>query len=240
MTDVEIYKKLIVEEFNLNTESEVNNSNNGIGYFKLKTTQEELEQIKNSVNINKPIFSNKDWNLVRHPLPWIVYLTNHPRYDSSILPKIPQYSFDAKDRIILNKGHLVAKNFKRYLVRDDKHVKFFDKNNIRNIILQFSNINSSTDGYRGQSYFETKVRNYLKNHENMYYKIVPKFLDEGDKVPVGCELIAFGEEAQVKDFNLEEKVPYHVFIPNVGTEKFWKDFEPPILSKSLANAQIER
>ncbi|QNQ80515.1 DNA/RNA non-specific endonuclease [Lactobacillus sp. PV034] len=231
-------KKLIMEKFKLDINSEENSGINILGYFNLNTTQRELNKIINAVNINEPIKTFQNYEVIKRPISWIVYLTKNPINNEEILPNIKVYSFDIQNRNILNKGHLIAEKFQKYLITTPEKVKFFFKNNIRNIILQFSNINSSTDGYKGQSYFEAKIRNAVENDKNIYYEIKPKFFDEEDKIPAGCELIAFEKDSRIKDFNSNDngEVPFHIFIPNVGNEEFWKNFEgKPNLRYSILN-----
>lgn len=208
-----------------------------------------MQEIKSRVSEKKPMFpylsNGENLSKVQRPIKWDVLLSNKCEersakdligkfYDGNTTPKLP----------FLDKGHLVAREFQKYICGQNESTdNFFYKNVSSNIAYQFCDKNRGNGKKRGQHQFEQAVMNCFqkandKDSESkkviVYYEVEPIFCKSGDKIPIGTRIFAFREtdtSDQVNNFISQSKkkdkfkitLPYHAFIPNYmeckGVEK---------------------
>lgn len=199
-----------------------------------------MQEIKNKVSEKKPMFpylsNGENLSEVKRPIKWNVLLSNKCEerpakdligefYDGNTTPKWP----------FLDKGHLVAREFQKYICGQNESTdNFFYKNVSSNIAYQFCDKNRGNGKKRGQHQFEQAVMNCFPkaNDEDseskkvlVYYEIEPIFLNTDDKIPIGTRIFAFRDtdtSDQLNNFISQSKkkdefkitLPYHIFIPN--------------------------
>lgn len=212
-------------------------------------TSDLMQEIKSKVSEKKPMFpylsDNKSLSDIDKPIKWDVLLSNkcETRSAKELIGKFYRGNRDPKSSF-LDKGHLVAREFQKYICGQNEPTdNFFCKNVSSNIAYQFSDKNSGNDKKRGQLQFEQAVMNSFPkdtgtDSENkkvlVYYEVEPIFLNTDDKIPIGTRIFAFRDtdtSDQVNNFISQNKekdeftitLPYHIFIPNYmeynGAEK---------------------
>lgn len=208
-----------------------------------------MQEIKSRVSEKKPMFpylsNGENLSKVKRPIKWDVLLSNKCEIRSTrdLIGNFAVRRTGTKSTL-LNKGHLVAKKFQKYICGENKPIDdFFCENVIANIAYQFGDKNSGNDKKRGQLQFEQAVMNSFPkdtgtDSENkkvlVYYEVEPIFLNTDDKIPIGTRIFAFRDtdtSDQVNNFISQNKekdeftitLPYHIFIPNYmeckGVEK---------------------
>lgn len=217
-----------------------------------------MQEIKSKVSEKKPMFpylsNGENLSEVKRPIKWDVLLSNKCEerpakdligefYDGNTTPKWP----------FLDKGHLVAREFQKYICGQNESTdNFFYKNVSSNIAYQFCDKNRGNGKKRGQHQFEQAVMNWFQKANDtdseskkviVYYEVEPIFRKSGDKIPIGTRIFAFREtdtSDQVNNFISQSKkkdefkitLPYHVFIPN-----YIEDYE---VEKGLKVSEIAK
>ena len=208
-----------------------------------------MQEIKSKVSEEKPMFphlsDNKSLSDIDKPIKWDVLLSNkcETRSAKDLIGEFDDSRTDPKSTF-LDKGHLVAGEFQKYICGKNKPTdNFFYKNVSSNIAYQFCDKNRGNGKKRGQHQFEQAVMNSFPkdtgtDSENkkvlVYYEVEPIFLNTDDKIPIGTRIFAFRDtdtSDQVNNFISQNKekdeftitLPYHIFIPNYmeynGAEK---------------------
>lgn len=208
-----------------------------------------MQEIKSRVSEKKPMFpylsNGENLSKVKRPIKWDVLLSNkcEERSAKDLIGKFYDGNTDPKWPF-LDKGHLVAREFQKYICGQNESTdNFFYKNVSSNIAYQFCDKNRGNGKKRGQHQFEQAVMNCFPkaNDEDseskkvlVYYKIEPIFLNfdnkmsslnPDDRIPIGTRIFAFRNtdtSDQVNNFISQSKkkdefkitLPYHVFIPN--------------------------
>lgn len=221
-------------------------------------TSDLMQEIKSKVSEKKPMFpylsNGENLSKVKRPIKWDILLSNKCEeraakdligkfYDSNTDPKWP----------FLDKGHLVAREFQKYICGQNESTdNFFYKNVSSNIAYQFCDKNRGNGKERGQHQFEQTVMNWFQKANDtdseskrviVYYEVEPIFRKSGDKIPIGTRIFAFREtdtSDQVNNFISQSKkkdefkitLPYHVFIPN-----YIEDYE---VEKGLKVSEIAK
>ncbi|MGI1819991.1 hypothetical protein ACRPK1_07465 [Lactobacillus johnsonii] len=212
-------------------------------------TSDLMQEIKSKVSEKKPMFpylsDNKSLSDIDKPIKWDVLLSNkcETRSAKELIGKFYRGNRDPKSPF-LDKGHLVAREFQKYICGQNESIdNFFYKNVSSNIAYQFCDKNRGNGKKRGQHQFEQAVMNCFQKAKDkdseskkviVYYEVEPIFRKSGDKIPIGTRIFAFREtdtSDQVNNFISQSKkkdefkitLPYHVFIPNYmeckGVEK---------------------
>ena len=209
-------------------------------------TSDLMQEIKSKVSEKKPMFpylsDNKSLSDIDKPIKWDVLLSNkcETRSAKELIGKFYRGNRDPKSSF-LDKGHLVAREFQKYICGQNEPTdNFFCKNVSSNIAYQFCDKNRGNGKERGQHQFEQAVMNWFQKANDtdseskkviVYYEVEPIFRKSGDKIPIGTRIFAFREtdtSDQVNNFISQSKkkdefkitLPYHVFIPN-----YIEDFE---------------
>ena len=217
-----------------------------------------MQEIKSKVSEEKPMFphlsDNKSLSDIDKPIKWDVLLSNkcETRSAKDLIGEFDDSRTDPKSTF-LDKGHLVAGEFQKYICGKNKPTdNFFYKNVSSNIAYQFCDKNRGNGKKRGQHQFEQAVMNCFqkandKDSESkkvlVYYEVEPIFRKSGDKIPIGTRIFAFREtdtSDQVNSFISQSKkkdefkitLPYHVFIPN-----YIEDYE---VEKGLKVSEIAK
>ncbi len=208
-----------------------------------------MQEIKSKVSEEKPMFpylsNGENLSKVKRPIKWDVLLSNkcEERSAKDLIGEFDRSNNDPK-LSFLDKGHLVAREFQKYICGQNESTdNFFYKNVSSNIAYQFCDKNRGNGKKRGQHQFEQAVMNCFPkaNDEDseskkviVYYEVEPIFRKSGDKIPIGTRIFAFREtdtSDQVNNFISQSKkkdefkitLPYHVLIPNYmeckGVEK---------------------
>lgn len=208
-----------------------------------------MQEIKSRVSEKKPMFpylsNSENLSKVKSPIKWDVLLSNkcEERSAKDLIGKFYDGNTDPKWPF-LDKGHLVAREFQKYICGQNESTdNFFYKNVSSNIAYQFCDKNRGNGKKRGQHQFEQAVMNCFPkaNDEDseskkvlVYYEIEPIFLNfdnkmsslnPDDRIPIGTRIFAFRNtdtSDQVNNFISQSKkkdefkitLPYHVFIPN--------------------------
>lgn len=208
-----------------------------------------MQEIKSKVSEKKPMFpylsNGENLSKVKRPIKWDVLLSNNcqERLTEDLIGRVYPGNTDPK-LPFLDKGHLVAREFQKYICKRNKPIdNFFYKNVSSNIAYQFCDKNRGNGKKRGQHQFEQAVMNCFqkandKDSESkkvlVYYEIEPIFLNfdnkmsslnSDDRIPIGTRIFAFRNtdtSDQVNNFISQSKkkdefkitLPYHVFIPN--------------------------
>lgn len=199
-----------------------------------------MQEIKSKVSEEKPMFpylsNGENLSKVKRPIKWDVLLSNkcEERSAKDLIGEFDRSNNDPK-LSFLDKGHLVAREFQKYICGQNESTdNFFYKNVSSNIAYQFCDKNRGNGKKRGQHQFEQAVMNcFPKDNDEdseskkvlVYYKIEPIFLNTDDKIPIGTRIFAFRDtdtSDQVNNFIRQSKkkdefkitLPYHIFIPN--------------------------
>lgn len=208
-----------------------------------------MQEIKSRVSEKKPMFpylsNSENLSKVKSPIKWDVLLSNkcEERSAKDLIGKFYDGNTDPKWPF-LDKGHLVAREFQKYICGQNESTdNFFYKNVSSNIAYQFCDKNRGNGKKRGQHQFEQAVMNCFPkaNDEDseskkvlVYYEIEPIFLNfdnkmsslnPDDRIPIGTRIFAFRNtdtSDQVNNFISQNKekneftitLPYHIFIPN--------------------------
>lgn len=230
-------------------------------------TSDLMQEIKSKVSEEKPMFpylsNGENLSKVKRPIKWNVLLSNkcEERSAKDLIGEFDDSRTDPKWHF-LDKGHLVAREFQKYICGKNKPIdNFFYKNVSSNIAYQFCDKNRGNGKKRGQHQFEQAVMNCFqkandKDSESkkvlVYYEIEPIFLNFDDKmsslnpddrIPIGTRIFAFrGTDTsdQVNNFIRQSKkkdefkitLPYHIFIPN-----YIEDYE---VEKGLKVSEIAK
>lgn len=94
----------------------------------------------------------------------------------------------------LDKGHLIARKFQKYIYNNAETDKFFCKNITLNIIYQFCDKNRGYGDKLGQLQFEQAVKkgfNDKNKRIDIHYEVEPIFLPNMDAIPIGTRILAF-------------------------------------------------
>lgn len=120
-----------------------------------------------------------------------------------------------------HKGHILAKEFYPFLTSHEESDKKLKDSN-KNGFIQFGVANMQQEKAdkpvfrHSQAFYENKIVEYLRaGNGSVLYEVKIFFYNKCDKIPVGTKILCK---------TLEDKILYHVFIPN-----FDNDFD---LSKS--------
>lgn len=217
-----------------------------------------MQEIKSKVSEEKPMFpylsNGENFSKVKRPIKWDVLLSNkcEERSAKDLIGKFYDGNTGSKWPF-LDKGHLVAREFQKYICKRNKPIdNFFYKNVSSNIAYQFCDKNRGNGKERGQHQFEQAVMNWFQKANDtdseskkviVYYEVEPIFRKSGDKIPIGTRIFAFREtdtSDQVNNFISQSKkkdefkitLPYHVFIPN-----YIEDYE---VEKGLKVSEIAK
>lgn len=217
-----------------------------------------MQEIKSRVSEKKPMFpylsNSENLSKVKSPIKWDVLLSNkcEERSAKDLIGKFYDGNTDPKWPF-LDKGHLVAREFQKYICGQNESTdNFFYKNVSSNIAYQFCDKNRGNGKKRGQHQFEQAVMNWFQKANDtdseskkviVYYEVEPIFRKSGDKIPIGTRIFAFREtdtSDQVNNFISQSKkkdefkitLPYHVFIPN-----YIEDYE---VEKGLKVSEIAK
>lgn len=246
----ELMKALGPEDLNYITKyGEIKEYQDEYFYTINSQTSDLMQEIKSKVSEKKPMFpylsDNKSLSDIDKPIKWDVLLSNkcETRSAKDLIGEFYRGNRDPKSPF-LDKGHLVAREFQKYICKTNKPIdNFFYKNVSSNIAYQFCDKNRGNGKKRGQHQFEQAVMNCFqkandKDSESkkvvVYYEIEPIFLNfdnkmsslnSDDRIPIGTRIFAFRETEtsdQVNNFISQSKkkdefkitLPYHVFIPN--------------------------
>lgn len=217
-----------------------------------------MQEIKSKVSEKKPMFpylsNGENLSKVKRPIKWDVLLSNNcqERLTEDLIGRVYPGNTDPK-LPFLDKGHLVAREFQKYICGQNEPTdNFFCKNVSSNIAYQFCDKNRGNGKERGQHQFEQAVMNWFQKANDtdseskkviVYYEVEPIFRKSGDKIPIGTRIFAFREtdtSDQVNNFISQSKkkdefkitLPYHVFIPN-----YIEDYE---VEKGLKVSEIAK
>lgn len=149
-----------------------------------------MQEIKSKVSEKKPMFpylsNGENLSKVKRPIKWDVLLSNNcqERLTEDLIGRVYPGNTDPK-LPFLDKGHLVAREFQKYICKRNKPIdNFFYKNVSSNIAYQFCDKNRGNGKKRGQHQFEQAVMNCFqkandKDSESkkvlVYYEIEPIF-----------------------------------------------------------------
>ncbi|GFI20062.1 hypothetical protein IMSAGC010_00615 [Lactobacillus johnsonii] len=208
-----------------------------------------MQEIKSKVSEEKPMFpylsNGENFSKVKRPIKWDVLLSNkcEERSAKDLIGKFYDGNTGSKWPF-LDKGHLVAREFQKYICKRNKPIdNFFYKNVSSNIAYQFCDKNRGNGKKRGQHQFEQAVMNWFQKANDtdseskkviVYYEVEPIFLNfdnkmsslnPDDRIPIGTRIFAFRDtdtSDQVNNFIRQSKkkdefkitLPYHIFIPN--------------------------
>lgn len=165
---------------------------------------------------------------------------NSPKYEEGVikiwLRKVPKEGYfvptlervsviQGKDTTNQDRGHLIARMFKKYLLTKSelknnykKVYNFFGVGNGENIRLQNPLSNRNSKEYRGQLFYEQKIQTFLEKSKDgeVYFEIA-----EGN-----FDLIIKANNKKVKEFGRRIYIDFvrptessiHVFIPEDRTQ----------------------
>lgn len=255
----ELMKALGPEDLNYITKyGEIKEYQDEYFYTINSQTSDLMQEIKSKVSEKKPMFpylsDNKSLSDIDKPIKWDVLLSNkcETRSAKELIGKFYRGNRDPKSSF-LDKGHLVAREFQKYICGQNEPTdNFFCKNVSSNIAYQFCDKNRGNGKERGQHQFEQAVMNWFQKANDtdseskkviVYYEVEPIFRKSGDKIPIGTRIFAFREtdtSDQVNNFISQSKkkdefkitLPYHVFIPN-----YIEDYE---VEKGLKVSEIAK
>ncbi|MCT3386522.1 DNA/RNA non-specific endonuclease [Lactobacillus johnsonii] len=187
--------------------------------FDLRKIKEKIERYVSDASCIYPRKVLNPYN-AQH---WSTYLSKNYRKERNNKLEVANFKqtvFSAKEDLPQNykdfdKGHLVAKSFKKYMNWEGKQCdRFFYRNNHANIVYQYKESNENLNGCFGQLRFEQAVLKLLNRNIGIYYDVEPIFLNQNDKIPIGTRILTLTSMGidRINSNNLE--VPFHVFIPN--------------------------
>lgn len=123
-----------------------------------------------------------------------------------------------KSRVLIHRGHLLAKEFKPYYI-GSKNSFNFSYHNPDNIFPQWSRANLNSNKEHGQAYFEIAIRNLFRNHSDedvqVYYEVEAIFKNDDTEmdVPIGNRIyVKILSEHEFKGGPFDKE--FHVFVPN--------------------------
>ncbi len=147
-----------------------------------------MQEIKSKVSEEKPMFpylsNGENFSKVKRPIKWDVLLSNkcEERSAKDLIGKFYDGNTGSKWPF-LDKGHLVAREFQKYICKRNKPIdNFFYKNVSSNIAYQFCDKNRGNGKKRGQHQFEQAVMNWFQKANDtdseskkviVYYEVEP-------------------------------------------------------------------